>query len=52
MKSSLKQQLEQLVAENSHLLLKDVQHGIEKKGLRVDSFGTLSKKKHPEGLGE
>jgi len=51
LKSVLKQQLERLVTDNSHLLLKEVQHGIEKEGLRVDSFGTLSQEKHPEGLG-
>ena len=39
LKSVLTQQLEQLVSQNIHLLFKDVQHGIEKEGLRVDILG-------------
>ena len=49
--NSFDHQLEQLVKHNTHLLLKDVQHGIEKEGLRVDSAGWLSQEKHPPGLG-
>ena len=51
MKSTLKQQLEQLVSNGTCSLLKGALHGIEKEGLRVDYAGVLSQKKHPEGLG-
>ena len=51
MKYLLKKQLEQLVSNGTHLLLKGALHGIEKEGLRVDYSGELSQKPHPEGLG-
>ncbi len=51
MKSILKQQLEQLTANGIDSLLEGVLHGIEKEGLRVDSSGRLSQKKHPGELG-
>ncbi len=51
MKSLLKKQLEQLISNGTHVLLKGAMHGIEKEGLRVDCSGVLSQKPHPEGLG-
>ena len=51
LKSILKQQLEQLVANGTYLLLKGALRGIEKEGLRVDYSGALSQQAHPEGLG-
>ncbi len=51
MESVLKQQLDQLVASGTSSLLRGTRHGIEKEGLRVDSFGELSQKAHPVGLG-
>lgn len=47
----LKKQLEQLVSDGIHVLLKSALHGIEKEGLRVDYSGKLSQIAHPEGLG-
>lgn len=47
----LENQLKQLQKDNTHLILRDAAHGIEKEGLRVDYSGTLSQKPHPEKLG-
>jgi glutamate--cysteine ligase len=51
LESDLKQQLEQLTANDTASLLKGALHGIEKEGLRVNYFGALSQKPHPRGLG-
>ncbi len=51
MKSILKEQLEQLAANGIDSLLEGALHGVEKEGLRVDSSGRLSQKRHPGALG-
>ena len=47
----LEKHLEQLVSSGTHLLLKDILHGIEKEGLRVEQSGALSQSPHPKMLG-
>jgi glutamate--cysteine ligase len=49
--SVLKQQLDQLTASGAAEHLKQMQHGIEKEGLRVLPNGHLSQQPHPKGLG-
>ncbi len=49
--SSLAQSLAWLQSSGQEQLLSQLQHGIEKEGLRVDRQGQLSQQPHPRGLG-
>ncbi|MDF2182600.1 glutamate--cysteine ligase [Neptuniibacter sp. CAU 1671] len=51
MPSSLAQSLTWLKTSGQEHLLSQLQHGIEKEGLRVDQQGQLSQQPHPRGLG-
>ncbi|KAA0876179.1 glutamate--cysteine ligase [Nitrincola tapanii] len=51
MLAKLEQHLNELVQTGQHRLLTQLQHGLEKEGLRVDLQGHLSQKGHPRGLG-
>lgn len=51
MSSSLEQQLKKIQDSEIHLHLKEVLHGIEKEGLRVDAKGAISMFPHPQKLG-
>ncbi|WP_207060698.1 glutamate--cysteine ligase [Motiliproteus sp. SC1-56] len=51
MSEQLQRTLHSLLQQNSGLL-KGIQHGIEKEGLRVDTTGRVSQREHPRGLGK
>lgn len=51
MSATFEQHLHQLVSNGHGNLLTQLQHGIEKEGLRLDGHGHLSQTPHPKGLG-
>lgn len=51
MPATLEYNLNQLLRDGSSHLLTQLQHGIEKEGLRVTASGRLAQTEHPKGLG-
>jgi len=51
MSQQLQRSLQQLVASGQMALLTQIQHGVEKEGLRVDARGRISSASHPRALG-
>ena len=51
MPATLEYNLNQLLRDGSSQLLTQLQHGIEKEGLRVTPSGQLAQTEHPKGLG-
>jgi glutamate--cysteine ligase len=49
--SQLQQQLQALSSEEGHELLRNINRGLEKESLRIDSRGRLSQAPHPTTLG-